>query len=224
MNAPGGPPGSRVISFHGKEYGVDQNNLLLRPEDWDENFAEGIAPMAGLAHGLTEKHWEVILFIRRYWSETGTCPTVYQTCRILGLHLAGFHFLFPAGYQRGACKLAGISFKSGLHGDGRESPGGGIRSYRIDVYGFLLDPDEWDDRFAIMKAAEMKLPGGLTPEHWEILRTLRQEYYRNWHLPTCHEACQATGIDMEDFERLFPDGYVRGAVKMAGLRIPEGDP
>ena len=218
------PLGSKVITLNGKEYLVDRDNLLLDPQKWDENFAEGMAPMAGLAHGLTDKHWEVILFIRRCWSETGICPTVYQTCRILGLHVAGFHFLFPSGYQRGACKLAGVSFRTSLDGGGEDIQRSHVKSYRIDIYGFLLDPDEWDDRFAILKAGEMKIPGGLTAEHWAILRALREEYYRTWRLPTCYDACQATGIDLDDFERLFPDGFVRGAIKLAGLRIPDSSP
>jgi tRNA 2-thiouridine synthesizing protein E len=96
------------------------------------------------------------------------------------------------------------------------------KSYRIDIWGFLLDPDEWDDRFALLKAHEMKLPGGLTNEHWGVLRFLRQEYYRTRGVPTVPQTCEAFGIDLDELERLFPDGYHRGAVKIAGLRAHAG--
>jgi tRNA 2-thiouridine synthesizing protein E len=33
------------------------------------------------------------------------------------------------------------------------------------------------------------------------------------------ETCEATDLDIAELERLFPDGYHRGAVKIAGLRL-----
>lgn len=103
---------TKVLSFNGKKYPVDQGNLLLDPEEWDEDFAREMAPVAGINGPLTERHWEVLHFIRRFWRERGVCPTAYQTCRCLGLHLAAFPFLFPAGHQRGACLLAGLSYRA----------------------------------------------------------------------------------------------------------------
>ena len=94
------------------EYLVDSGGFLLDTTTWDAAFAEGMAAEDGLPGGLTERHWDVIRFIRRYWAEVGSCPTVYTTCRALGLHVSGFRFLFPRGYQRGACRLAGISMRT----------------------------------------------------------------------------------------------------------------
>lgn len=218
MAIPEGALMTRAFSVNGKDYEVDHENFLVEPAEWDEEFAEGMAREAGIAGSLTERHWEVIHFIRRFWRERGLCPTVYQTCRILGLHLAGFRFLFPSGYQRGACKLAGVSYRTLPPSDDPMTTDLSQKTYRIDIWGFLLNPDEWDDRFAILKAQEMKLPGGLTSRHWEVLRYLRQEYYRTRRIPTCFESCEALELELEEFERLFPDGYTRGAVKLAGLR------
>ena len=213
---------TKTLSFNGKDYRVDRENLLLDPGDWDEAFAEGMAPEAGVYGDLTERQWKVIRLIRRFWEERGSCPTVYQTCRILGLHIAGFRYLFPSGYQRGACKLAGISYKASFPESVFRTSDMTQKSYRIDIWGFLLDPDEWDERFALLRAHEMKVPEGLTTDHWEVLRFLRQEYYRIGEIPTFSKTCEATGIDLEEFERLFPDGYHRGAVKIAGLRAHTG--
>ena len=33
------------------------------------------------------------------------------------------------------------------------------------------------------------------------------------------ETCEANDIDIDELEQLFPDGYHRGAVKIAGLRL-----
>ncbi|MCJ7629432.1 MAG: TusE/DsrC/DsvC family sulfur relay protein [Longimicrobiales bacterium] len=208
---------NKTLSLKGKDYRVNHEGLLADPDDWDEDFAQEMAERAGIEGGLNERQWEVILFIRRFWEERGSCPTVFQTCRILGLHLTGFHFLFPSGYQRGACKLAGISYKAGRSEEVLRTTELAQKSYRIDIWGFLLDPDEWDDRFALLKAHEMKVPGGLTNKHWRVLRFLRQEYFRLGRVPTLHQSCEAIGIDLEELEGLFPDGYHRGAVKIAGL-------
>jgi tRNA 2-thiouridine synthesizing protein E len=117
--------------------------------------------------------------------------------------------------------LAGVSYKAEpLDWDHRPVDLDRI-SYRIDIWGFLVDPDEWNERFALLKAHEMKVPGGLTDRHWEVLRYLRQEYYRIRTIPTVYETCDAVGIALDEFEQLFPDGYHRGAVKIAGLRASD---
>ena len=211
----------RTLSFKGKDYRVDPSNSLVDPADWDEGFAAGMAPEVGLAEGLTEKHWEVIRLIRRIWEERGYCPTVYEVCRILRLHVAGLGYLFPDGYQEGACLLSGLSFRTGF------SPGfPGVFDaaqvvYRIDFWGFLADPDEWDEHFALLKAQEMKVPGGLTSDHWEVIRFLRQEYFRVGRIPTVSETCKAVEMGLGTFRALFPDGFHRGAVKIAGLPAQE---
>ena len=207
----------KTVSFNGKDYLVDREDYLENPADWDQEFAQGMAKGMGIDGGLSDNQWEVIRFIRTFWRETDSCPTVYQTCRALGLHVAGFGFLFPSGYQRGACKLAGISYKAGSSVRANGTPDPNQQTYRIDIWGFLVDPDEWDDRFALLKAHEMKLPGGLTTDHWKILWFLRQEYFRTGKIPTISETCESVEIDLEKFEALFPDGYHRGAIKLAGL-------
>jgi tRNA 2-thiouridine synthesizing protein E len=118
--------------------------------------------------------------------------------------------------------LAGLSYKVEFPDDEYRRTDPDQKSYRIDIWGFLLDPDEWDERFSVLKAYEMKIPEGLSGSHWEILRFLRQEFFRTGRIPTVYDTCEAVGIDLEEFERLFPDGYHRGAVKIAGLRVLSG--
>jgi tRNA 2-thiouridine synthesizing protein E len=69
----------------------------------------------------------------------------------------------------------------------------------------------WDD---------MKIHGGkLTDKHWQIIRFLREYYEKNEEIPTVYETCEANQINIEELDQLFPDGYHRGAVKIAGLRM-----
>ena len=96
----------------------------------------------------------------------------------------------------------------------------GGKQLEIDEDGFIQDPDQWDEYYAVHRAAEIGINGGkLTDKHWEIIRFLRRAYKNKKEIPTVYEACRANGIDLEEMERLFSHGYHRGAVKIAGLRV-----
>jgi sulfur relay (sulfurtransferase) DsrC/TusE family protein len=90
------------------------------------------------------------------------------------------------------------------------------RSYRVDIYGYLLDPDEWTERFARRAASEMGM-GRLTARQWDVLGSLRERFSETGTIPTPSETCRRLGISPEDLEESFPLGYLRCAVKLAGL-------
>ena len=98
------------LDIKDKTYLLDDDGYLVKPTEWDEAFAEGMAPRLGITNGLTSSHWDVLRFIRATYQETGSCPTVHKTCRAIKLSVKDLQRLFPSGYQRGACKLAGLSF------------------------------------------------------------------------------------------------------------------
>lgn len=212
-----------------KGYEVDAKGFLLNFADWDENFAEGMASEVKISRGLSKEHWNVIYSIRSAYREMGRCPLVYETCRLNALRLKELEKLFPVGYRRGACKLAGISYAMGgvgLPHDPASSPDtmsfmeSYSKTYEIDLCGFLMNPDQWDEHYAIYRAYDMKINDGkLTDKHWQIIRFLRKSYEENKKVPTVYETCTANRIDLEELEQLFPDGYHRGAVKLAGLRV-----
>jgi len=218
----------KLISFKNQIYSIDSEGFLLDYDRWDENFAERMAPEVKIPEGLTQEHWKVIRFIRERFKQNRACPLVYETCKANGLHLKDLRALFPTGYLRGACKLAGITYKERLidyYGEkGPEFWAEGIRPeleekiYWVNVRGFLIDPAQWDQNYAIHKAHEMKMKEELSDEHWKIIHFLRDFFEQNGFVPTVYETCEANQIEMDELERLFPDGYHRGAVKIAGLR------
>lgn len=214
-----------AVTFDGRTYLVDNDGFLLDFEQWDEDFARGTAAALGNTNGLGDAHWKVIYFIRRSYEELGKCPLVYQTCKMSGLKLKELRELFPTGYLRGACKIAGVTYREGYLGnacrgsDVHESELTTMEKiYRVNVRGFLIDPTDWDEQFAIFKACEMKVPERLGSRHWQIIYYLREEYKVSKVIPTVYETCETNNIDLEELEHLFPDGYHRGAVKLAGLR------
>jgi len=215
------------FNYEDREYEVDSQGFLLDFDRWDENFAEGVAYQAKILGGLTKEHWDVIHSIRNAFNEIGRCPLIYETCNTNALRLRDLERLFPAGYLRGACKLAGISSKVGhlgldFHPAGLPETISFMESYNktyeVDVRGFLVNPDQWDEYYAAYRAYEMKI-GKLTDGHWKIIRFLRNSYEKSGKIPAIYDTCKENQIDIDQLERLFPDGYHRGAVKIAGLRL-----
>lgn len=224
------------IEISGKSYRVDDGGFLQDFDQWDEEFAKGIASRYGLSEGLTEGHWRVIYFIREWYLNNGRCPAVYITCRSNKLRLKQLCRLFPTGYLRGACRLAGITYKQGYHPSVSLPPAGRAeaieqlrrareiaavtpeRAYTIDVRGFLMDPEQWDEEYAIFRAADMKIPE-LTKRHWEVIGHLREYHRAHGTVPTVYDTCESLKMELDELETLFPDGYHRGAVKISGLRV-----
>jgi tRNA 2-thiouridine synthesizing protein E len=216
---------SDAVSFRGKCYLLDEEGFLLNPDDWTKDFVEYMAPLTGIDNSLTPAHWGVIDQIRKSFSEAGTCPLVYELCRAENLRLADLKRLFPSGYLRGACRLAGLTYMEERAHEAwlpstkfKKMNSLEDRVYRVNIRGFLIDPSEWDEDYAVFKFREMKMPGNPTDKHWNIIRFLRSRYKETGKVPTVYETCEANGLELEDLASLFPDGYHRGAVKIAGLR------
>lgn len=213
-----------TMTFGNKTYEVDEEGFLSSPAQWDADFAREVAPELGITRGLTEEHWCVITFIRDRFMQTGQCPMVYEIGKNCGIGLAKMKNLFPTGYLRGACKLAGITYRL------EEVHTGWLparrmtavktplyeRVYRVNFRGFLIDPADWDEEYAVYKAKELGM-AGLTQKHWDLIAFLRQRFTRTGEIPTVYETCEANQLELEDLEKLFPTGYHRGAVKLAGL-------
>ena len=215
-----------VFTFNGKKYFVDPQGFLKDFEDWDKNFANGIAVTLGIKDGLKESHWNVIHFVRAFHIKTDMCPLVYEVCKANGLHLKDLKELFQTGYLRGVCKLAGITYKESnvkysrveaLSMKAKHETDEKV--YRVDIHGFLVDHTEWDPKYAIFSARDMKIKAGLTDKHWKLIDYLRNRYEKTGVVPRIFETCEANQIDLDELEELFPDGYHRGAVKIAGLRV-----
>ena len=215
------------FSHMGSTYAVDEQGCLLDPSSWDEKFAEGMARECDVPV-LSGEHWDVIRYLRDTYERTGVCPTVFATCKAIGLRPPEMKKLFPTGYHRGACRVAGVHYRvthmnysahikesvADLHSLNSD------KVYCTDVRGFLVDPESWDENYAVHRAMEMRIPERrLTDEHWQIIYYLREVHQLEQRIPTVYETCESCDLELEAFEVLFPDGYHRGAVKVAGLRF-----
>jgi tRNA 2-thiouridine synthesizing protein E len=214
-------PEARTVVFgEDKAYVLDEYGFLERAEQWDEDFANGMARLQGIYDGLTQEHWDFISYIRRKSLEEKTLPLLVVACADNNLRLSKLKSLFPTGYFRGACRIAGLSYRflctvniwHTYETAPRLKP-----EYDITPQGFLVDFNQWNERFASLISEEWNLPGGLTPRHWEIIRFLRNYYQASSSIPTVYYVCQAHHLDLDDLKELFPAGYRRGACRIAGL-------
>ncbi len=209
-----------TITFDGKIYTLDAYGFLNPPEQWDEVFAEAMAREMGIYGGLTDQHWNFILYLRKKFLEEKTVPVVVLACAENSLRLSDFNFLFPTGYHRGACRIAGINYDFMVQTNywlTYETSSVLKKKYSLTVMGFLKDLDQWDERFAHLVVREWKLPEGLTERHREIIEYLQTFYRRTGNIPSIAEACRENDLTLDELKNLFPEGYRRGACRIAGL-------
>ncbi len=214
-------PDARTVTFgEGRTYTLDEHGFLDPPQQWDEEFAQGMARLQGIYNGLTQEHWDFISYVRDKFLNEKTLPLLVVACADNHLRLDKLKSLFPTGYFRGACRIAGLCYKflcdvniwHTYETAPRLKP-----EYDIGPQGFLEDFRQWNERFATLVSEEWELPEGLTPKHWRIIRFLRNYYLAANNIPTVYEVCDAHQLDLDGFHELFPDGYRRGACRIAGL-------
>ena len=86
---------------------VDEEGFLLPSGTWTKGIAQTLS-QGEVPGSLTPDHWKVIDCVRQYYLESGTIPPVRLVVRSTGFSLSCIHELFPNGYAKGVCKVAGI--------------------------------------------------------------------------------------------------------------------
>jgi len=90
---------------------TDPEGYLVDPAHWTEKIAQELARREGIT--LSEDHWRVIRFMREYYAS----HQIAADARFAIKHLAEVHGaaarkrlfeLFPYGYVKQACKIAGM--------------------------------------------------------------------------------------------------------------------
>ncbi|MCJ7628462.1 MAG: TusE/DsrC/DsvC family sulfur relay protein [Longimicrobiales bacterium] len=208
------------VTFKGHIYSLDGHGFLDPPDQWTEDFAEGMAKMVGITTGLTDRHWKIIQYLRHGFLEEATVPVVVLACHDNGMRLSELRSLFPTGYHRGACKIAGINYRFMYETNywlTYETWAPLKPRYDLNQLGFLKEFESWDEDFVEMLMGRLKPPSSPTERHLQVVRYLRDYYVVNGTIPPVFEACTANDLTLEELRELFPAGYRRGACRMAGL-------
>jgi tRNA 2-thiouridine synthesizing protein E len=179
-----------------------------------------MAGKLGIHGGLTEDHWKFIQYLRDKFLNEKTVPVVVLACADNNLRLGELRALFPTGYHRGACKIAGINFAFMVDTNiwlTYETAPAVEAEHKVNDLGFLKDFETWNERFSHWVVRNWELSEGLTEKHWDIIRYMRDFYDTAGSIPSIYEVCKTNNISLDDLGKLFPAGYRRGLCRAAGL-------
>lgn len=107
-----------TIEVGGKNYEIDEEGYLVNLADWNTDVAEHIATSESVK--MSEQHWEVVNFLRKYYEEYQIAPAVRVLTKAIGKALGPdkgnsqyLYELFPYGPAKQACKIAGLPKPTG---------------------------------------------------------------------------------------------------------------
>jgi tRNA 2-thiouridine synthesizing protein E len=96
-----------TVTYAGTAVTVNDEGFFADPAQWREDMAPLIARQEGITQ-LTERHWQVIKFMRHEYEAKGTGPTVRVLGKTSGVSVRELYQLFPHGPAKEAAKIAGI--------------------------------------------------------------------------------------------------------------------
>lgn len=96
-----------VRIFGQREIVFDTEGFFNDFTDWAEEICAALAAETGLAQ-LTERHRQVIRFLRQFYAAHGRAPLNSQLRKGTEMSLLELEALFPGGIRNGARRLAGL--------------------------------------------------------------------------------------------------------------------
>ena len=95
-----------VKDIAGVQVELDDEGFMTNPEQWNEEIARALATEEGISE-LTDKHWEIINFVRKDAKEKGQVPTIRRMNKVGGISTKDLYTLFPNGPTKKAAKVSG---------------------------------------------------------------------------------------------------------------------
>ena len=96
-----------TITLAGSSVEVDAEGFLLDARQWNERMGQEIARANGIER-LTERHWQVVKFMRDTYLSNGSAPSIRTLGKASGVPIKELYELFPKGPARLAAKIGGI--------------------------------------------------------------------------------------------------------------------
>jgi tRNA 2-thiouridine synthesizing protein E len=91
----------------GVEIDLNDEGFLTDPSQWSEEVAIELARREGI-DPLSDRHWEVLRFMRHEYETKGSGPSVRVLGKTSGVSIKELYQLFPKGPAKLAAKIAGI--------------------------------------------------------------------------------------------------------------------
>ncbi|MDX2182866.1 MAG: TusE/DsrC/DsvC family sulfur relay protein [Gemmatimonadaceae bacterium] len=86
---------------------TDAEGFLQQPSQWSDEIASEIAQQNGIPV-LTDRHWQVVRYMRDTFLNTGSAPTIRSLGKESGVSVKELYELFPKGPAKLAAKIGGI--------------------------------------------------------------------------------------------------------------------
>lgn len=106
------------VEIDGRILETDEEGYLQELSDWSVDVATEMAKSDGIV--LTDNHWEVINFLRRYYHEYKIAPAIRILTKAMAEKLGRekgntryLYKLFPEGPAKQACRYAGLPKPTG---------------------------------------------------------------------------------------------------------------
>ncbi|VAY02293.1 Sulfurtransferase TusE [Arsenophonus endosymbiont of Aleurodicus dispersus] len=102
-----------MFIFEGREIKTDADGYLKSSQEWCESMVYLLAKQENII--LTEQHWKIIRFIREFYIEFNTSPSIRMLVKAIAKKYGEdignsryLYHLFPKGPAKQATKLAGL--------------------------------------------------------------------------------------------------------------------
>jgi len=93
------------------------------------------------------------------------------------------------------------------------------REIHVDEEGFMTDPAEWNEEMAAVLAKNIGIDE-LTPDHWKVIRYLREDLAAQGETPTLRRVSLNIGITTKQGGPATQSGrFYAAAVEAVGLRV-----
>jgi TusE/DsrC/DsvC family sulfur relay protein len=96
-----------TATIAGTPVDVDAEGFLTDAAQWNEQIATEIARANGIAE-LTDRHWQVVRFMRQAYLRDGQAPSIRSLGKTSGVPIKELYQLFPKGPAKLAAKIGGI--------------------------------------------------------------------------------------------------------------------
>jgi tRNA 2-thiouridine synthesizing protein E len=85
----------------------NEEGFLVNANEWSEGLANVLAEEEGIME-LTDRHWQVIRFMRKEYQENDEVPTIRRLKNAGGIPTKELYELFPNGPAKKAARISGL--------------------------------------------------------------------------------------------------------------------
>lgn len=100
------------VAVNLNQVSFDHEGFMTDPNAWTPQIAESLAKAEGIVP-LTERHWQVIRFVRAEFQRSGESPTLRTINKKSGVETKELYELFPKGPAKKVARIAGLGKPKG---------------------------------------------------------------------------------------------------------------